>query len=114
MSKRIGKKDLCIIGVCDALYHCDDKSVAGEIVMLVNKKMTDASPVYWKSGVIRKVCLSPKGAETRAMIRMVYGGMSMARQVSQLMDVDVKTKIFKDSRPLLESIGSSGQKEEIT
>ena len=28
--KRIGdKKELCIIGVCDASYHCDDKSVAG-------------------------------------------------------------------------------------
>ena len=83
-----------------------------DIVMLGIKEATDVSPISWKSGVIRKVCLSPKAAETRALIRLVDDGMSMARQVSQLMDVDVKTRIFTDSRPLLESIGSSGQIEE--
>ena len=93
--KRIGdKKELCIVGVCDASYHCDDKSVAGEIVMLGNKETTDALPIYWKLGVIRKVCLSPKAAETRALIRLVDDGMSMARQVLPLMDVDVKTRVF--------------------
>ena len=47
--KRIGdKKDLCIIGVCDASYHCNDKSVAGEMVMLGNKNTTEASPLCWK------------------------------------------------------------------
>ena len=56
--------------------------------------------------------MSPKAAETRTLISLVGDGMSMARQVSQLMDVDVKTRIFTDSRPLLELIGSSGQIEE--
>ena len=111
--KRIGdKKELCIIGVCDASYHCDDKSVAGEIVMLGNKETTDALLIYWKLGVIRKVCMSPKAADTRALIRLVDDGMSMARQLLQLIDIDVKARIFIDSRPLLESIGSSGQIEE--
>ena len=58
------------------------------------------------------MCLSPKAAETRALIRLVDDGTSLARQVSQLMDVDIKTRIFTDSRPLLELIGSSGQIEE--
>ena len=78
--------------------------------MLGNKKTTDALPIYWKSGVIRKVCLSPKLAETRALMRMVDDGMSMARQVLQLIDVDVKTRIFTDSRPLLELIGVDRRK----
>ena len=56
--------------------------------------------------------MSPKLAEMRALIRMVDDEMSIAREVLQLMDVDVKTRIFTDSRPLLESIGSSGQIEE--
>ena len=43
MFRRIGdKKDLFIIVVCDAAYYCDDKSVAGKIFMLENKKTTDA------------------------------------------------------------------------
>ena len=56
--------------------------------------------------------MSSKAAKTRALIRLVDYGMSMVKQVSQLMDVDVKTRIFINSRPLLESIGSSGQIEE--
>ena len=100
MFKRIGdKKELCIIGVCDASYHCDDKSVAGEMVILGNKETSDALLIYWKLGVFRKLCMSPKAAETRALIRLVDDGMSMARQVSPLMNVDVKTRIFTDSRP---------------
>ena len=85
--------------VCDASYHCDDKSVAGEIVMLGNKKTTDVSPIYWKLVVIRKVCMSPKAAETRALIRLVDDGMSMARQVSQLMNVDEKKGFLQIQDP---------------
>merc|ERR1712082_133041 len=36
----------------------------------------------------------------------------MAKQVSQLLNVEMRTRLFTDSRPLLESIGSSGQIEE--
>ena len=36
----------------------------------------------------------------------------MARQISQFIGVDIKKRIFTDSRPLLESIGSTGQIEE--
>ena len=42
MLKRIGnKKDLCLVGVCNASYHNDPKSLAGEIIMLGNKKIMD-------------------------------------------------------------------------
>ena len=47
MSKKIGdKKDLCITGVLDASYKNDDRSVAGEITMMGNKKNMDVSPIY--------------------------------------------------------------------
>ena len=36
----------------------------------------------------------------------------MAKQLSQLMNVSMKVRLFTDLRPLLQSIGSSGQIEE--
>ena len=110
---RIGKKEeLLIIGVSDASYHNDERSVAGELIMLGNKRTEKVSPLYWRSGVIRKVCCSPNAAETRAMLRLMDDAVHMAKQVSQLLNVEVSTRLFTDSRPLLESLGSSGQIEE--
>ena len=109
MFKRIGdKKDLCITGVSDASYKNDHRSVAGEIIMLANQKNMDVSPIHWKSGVIKRVCMSPKAAETRALMKMVDDATNLARQVSQLLGLRIRTRLFTDSRPLLESIGSSG------
>ena len=83
MFKRLGKKeDLCVVGVCDASYHHGDNSVGGEMIMLGNKKTDVVSPIYWKSGVIRKVCTLPKAAETRALMRLVDDGTCLVRQVS--------------------------------
>ena len=90
MFRRIGRKeDLCVIGVCDASYHYDDRSVAGEIIMLGNKNNERAAPIYWKSGVIRKVCTLPKAAETRALMRLIDDGTTLVRQISQQMNVEV-------------------------
>ena len=47
MFKKLGtKEELCIVGVCDASYKNDDRSVEGEIIMLANKKTMDVSPIY--------------------------------------------------------------------
>ena len=80
--------------------------------MLGNEKNMDVSPIYWKSGVIKKVCMSPKAAETRALMKIVDDATNLARQVLQLLGLSIKTRIFTDSRPLLESIGSLGKIEE--
>lgn len=78
--KIIGKKeDLCVVGVCDASYHYDNRWVAGEIIMLGNKNDERAAPIYWKSRVIRKVCTSPKAAETRALMRLIDDGTTLVR-----------------------------------
>ena len=74
--------------------------------MLVNEKTMDMSQIYWKSGVIKRVCMSPKAAETIALMKLVDDRTNKARQVSQLLSLSVGTRIFTDSRPLVESIGS--------
>jgi len=111
--KKIAEKDdLCVVGISDASYHQDENAVSGEMILLGNKKTVAASPLYWKSGVISKVCMSPKATETRSLLRLVDDSTCLARQLSALMNTKIETKIYTDSRPLLESIGSSGQIEE--
>ena len=86
--------------------------VSGGMVLLGNKWSLAVNPVYWKSGVVRKVCLSAKAAETRSMIKVVDDTLCLTRQVSQLLNTRIEMRMFTDSKPLLESIGSSGQAEE--
>ena len=99
-------------GICDASYHHEENSISGEIILLASKTTEVASPLYWKSGVIRKVCMSPKAAETRSLMKLVDDSTSLAKQMSKLFNTEIRTRIFTDSRPLLESIGSSSQIEE--
>ena len=56
--------------------------------------------------------MSPKAAETSSLLRLIDDGVHMAKQLSQLLNVNIKTRLFTDSGPLLESIGSLGQIEE--
>ena len=111
--RNIGEKeDLCLIGVTDASYSQTENAVYGNLIMIGNKNTTAVSPIYWKSGIIRKVCMSPKAAETRSMIKIVDDSLCLARQISLLLNINLKVKEFTDSRPLLETLGSSGQIEE--
>ena len=58
---KIGKKnELSVIGVSDASYHHDDRSVAGKLIMLGNQKTGKAAPIHWRLGVIMNVFISPK------------------------------------------------------
>ena len=59
-----------------------------------------------------KVCVSPMAAETRALLRLMDDGVHIAKQLSQLLNVKMKVRLFTDSRSLIESIGSSRQIEE--
>ena len=75
---KIGEKEeLCVMGVRDASYHHHDRSVAREMIMLGNQRTGKAAPMYWRSGVIRKVCVSPKAAETRALLRLMDDSVHM-------------------------------------
>ena len=46
---KIGEKnELCVMGVSDASYHQDDRSVAGEMIMLGNQRTGKAAQMYWR------------------------------------------------------------------
>ena len=95
--KRIANKDdLCVVGISDASYHYDENSVSGEIILLSSKKTAVASPLYWKSGVIRKVYTSLKAAETRSLMKLVDDSTKLVRQLSMLLSAKMETKIYTD------------------
>lgn len=80
----------------DASYHCDNRSVAEEIIMLGSKKNGKGAPLYWRSGVIRKVCISPKAAETRWLLLLIHNGVHMVKQLNHLLNASIKTRLFTD------------------
>jgi len=45
-------------------------------------------------------------------MRVVDDSLCLTRQLSAMLNTEINTRMFTDSRPLLESIGSSGQVEE--
>ena len=55
--------------------------MAGEMILLGSKTTKMATPMYRKSGVIRNVCLSPKAAETRGMVKIADDGVNMSNQL---------------------------------
>ena len=59
------KEDLQLVGVVDASYKTDEKSVGGMILMITHKNLMKASPIMWKSKQIERVCNSSKDAEKK-------------------------------------------------
>ena len=113
-SRVANKEDICMMGISDASYNQEENSVAGEMILLGSKTLLKSSPLYWKSGIIRKICTSPKAAETRGVMKLIDDSVNMSKQLSVLMNVKIPLKLFTDSRLLLESIGSTSQIEEKT
>ena len=66
-------------------------------------------PIYWESGVMRKVCTSPKAAETRGVMELVDDGVNTFNQLKILINDVVNFRVFTDLRLLLETTGSSSQ-----
>ena len=91
------KEDLCVIGVSDTSYNQEDHLVAGGLILLGSRTTKIASPMYWKSGVIRKICTSPKAAETCGVMKMVDDGVNMAKRLSILVKEKESLRIFTDS-----------------
>ena len=113
---RIGRKeDLIVVGIGDASFKSDEKAVGGVMLFITNSRMTRASPIYWKSKQIERVCHSSKDAETLNMCKMVDDATYAARQLEVLLYGDYKgrvpVRLFTDSESTLESIASSKQVE---
>merc|ERR1712105_492971 len=47
-----------------------------------------------------------------SLLRLVDDSLCLVRQLEEMLNTKIETRMFTDSRPLLESIGSSGQIEE--
>ena len=109
------KEKLQVIGVVDVSYKSDEKSIGGMLIMLVNEKMTVASPIMWKSKQIERVCHSSKDAETLAMSKLLDEVVYIARQIEILLFGDYRkrlpVRIMTDIEPTLESIASTRQIE---
>merc|ERR1712240_31543 len=113
---RIGdKKSLQIIGVVDASYKSDEKSVEGMLIIIANDRMTAASPIIWKSKQIERVCHSSKDAENLAMSKLLDKVTYIARQLEILLFGEYRkrlpVRVMTDSEPTLESIVSTRQIE---
>ena len=114
---KVGRKeDLIIHAVGDASYKSDGPSIGGCLIMLGNKNSDRASPLYWKSKQIQKVCHSAKEAETRNVMTLVDTSVYLAEQLATLLFGDVRYKlplrVYTDSKPLLDSIASTKQVEQ--
>ena len=83
---KVGEKEkLQLIGIVDASFKTDEKSVGGMMLMIANEQMTKASPVMWKSKQIERVCHSSKDAETLALSKMLDEATYLARQIETLL-----------------------------
>ncbi len=104
-----------MIGIVDASYKSDEKSIGGMLVMIADENMTRASPIMWKSKQIERVCHSSKDAETLAMNKLIDELVYITRQVEILLFGDYKKRmpegVMTDSEPTLESIASTKQIE---
>merc|ERR1712002_697760 len=107
------REKLQIVGIVDASYKNDDKSIGGMMIVLMNEEMTKASPLMWKAKQIERICHSSKDAETLAMTKMIDELIYMSRHEEILLYGDYKrrmnVRIFTDSEPTLESIASTKQ-----
>ena len=113
---RVGDKEkLQVIGMVDASYKSDEKSIGGMLIVLANDNMTRASPIMWKSKQIERVCHSSKDAETLAMTKLIDELVYIARQVEILLFGDyskrMPVRVMTDSEPTLVSILSTKQIE---
>ena len=99
---RIGlKEDLIIVEIGDASFKTEEKAVGGVLLFLSNSNMTRASPIYWKSKTIAKICYSSKDAETINVSKMMDDAIFAARQIETLLFGDyrkrMKVRLFIDS-----------------
>ena len=88
------REDLVIVGIGDASFKSDEKAVGGVLLFMTDSRMTRASPIYWKSKQIDRVCHSSKDTETLNMSRMVDDATFAARQLELLLYGDYQGRIL--------------------
>lgn len=79
------------------------------MIMIGNVRNKRVTPVYWKSGVVNRVCTSSKALETRGVMLVVDNAKNVTDQLKDLLNDEIKVRVLTDSRPLLETLGSTSQ-----
>merc|ERR1712082_394691 len=106
--EKLDREKLQVVGIVDASYKSDEKSIGGMMIVLANENMTKASPLMWKAKQIDRVCHSSKDAETLAMRKMIDELVYMSRHVEILLYGDYRkrmnVRIIRDSEPSLGNI----------
>ncbi len=100
---------MCVIGISDVSYHQENLTIAGAMIMIGNVKNKRTVPVYWKSGVVNKVCTLPNASETRGVMLVVDDAKNVADQLKNSLNAEIKLKVFTDLCPLFETLGSTSQ-----
>merc|ERR1711872_25079 len=89
--RKIGDREtLQVVGIVDASFKNDDKSVGGMMIVLANEDLTKAGPLMWKAKQIDRVCHSSKDAETLAITKMIDELVYMSRHVEILLYRDYR------------------------
>ena len=73
------KEKMYVISESEASYRQKELSVAGKMILIRNDENRRVAPIYQKSGVIQKVCTSPKAAETRGVMNIVDDVTNVAK-----------------------------------
>ena len=100
---------MCVIGISDVSYPQENPTIARAMILLGNVKTERTAPLYWKSRVVNRVCTSPKASEIRGVMLVVDDAKNVADQLKDLLNAEIKVRVFTDLRPLLETLGSTSQ-----
>ena len=103
------KQDICVIGICDASCHQENPTIAEAMMIVGNMKNKRTAPVYWKSGEVNKVCTLSKASGTRGVMLVVDDAKIVVDQLRDLLNAEIKVKVFTDLCPLLETLGHTSQ-----
>ena len=106
---------LKIYAFTDASHKQSDSAISGNLILLGSSRSGHCVPLYWKSKTIARVCHSAKAAETRSMSKVLEISRFLAQQLQTLLLVShIPIKIYTDSKPLLESVGSTSQVADVS
>jgi len=92
----------------DASFKTDEKVVGGVVLLFINQDFIRASPIYWNTKQIERVCHSYKDVEALNRSKLVDDAVFAVRQLETLLFGKYTKKIpihlFTDLEGTLESL----------
>ena len=99
---------------CDASFaNLKDGGSQGGVIIFITDQHNNASPIYWTSRKMRRVCRSTISAETMALLEATETSFWLASIINELLDSPIKsTEIHIDNLSLFEAANSTTAVEE--